>query len=417
MVALEDRVRQVEAGTIRSLDDGEYLATQIDGIKRGLIPLPRQSVLDDLATRDLVTASLAPLTRKLNQLLHSLNGGAVAIGTHSLGSFDEVKSFVQKHFPPQFESYHCFYDTVAILCSIGGKVAFAQDVMQKEIHAERVKRAPLKTVMIHSFHTQVPPVFAGSQDKELADKNPFGAIKTYLDWNPGDGIGGVYNKINGALPDLKKTLLGMMRHHLADHPIALQLCEQLLVATLAFIDVLSAEIAGFYRFLLTTTYGVAGPYTAKAQALCWELVEKLLSVFFLKTRTVRAPAQHAYSSIEDTDDLNATFLWAIVQAHGVMQDFQEYEFRRHPLVYPEIVHHIFTTYTTKEEVASQITSCGTSRVTQRCQELETKCSELKRNYDQLFQQIGKLKKKVNAPNNKDYAWQRQNGAGNNGGGD
>jgi hypothetical protein len=109
---------------------------------------------------------------------------------------------------------------------------------------------------------------------------------------------------------------------------------------------------------------------------------------------VRAPAKHAYATLTDVDEINATYLYATIRAHGVMAEFRKYNFRRHPRVYPGMVQHIFNTYVTKDDIASSNTSC--SRLTQRCQQLETTVDNLKKLQDNQASTIGDLKRQVAA---------------------
>ena len=390
--SLEARLGKCEADVGNATQDTNDLAGQLLDILSGKMALPPQPVPPGAMTQDSFNTAMNELRGKIARLQQTIQGGGVTCGNRTFDSFDSVHAFVRKSFPNEL-CYECFFDPISLLCQTTDNVVYADEVQQTEIHAERTKRTPAQSAMLHSFLTQVPPVFAGRKEATgTADAKAFGAMKTHDEWNPGDGTSGLYNKIFSDMDTVVKSLYGMMETTFRNHFEALSFCQDLLAKTLTFLEALCTEISSFYRYLLTTTYGVGVTYSAKAEAACWKVTLKSLKTWLEEMWKVRAPAKHAYSSLRDNHEINATYLYGVIQAHGVMVDFKNHGFRRHPKVYPEMVQHIFNTYVTNDDVASSSSTC--SRLTQRCQQLETTLDTLKRAQDSQATTIADLKRQI-----------------------
>ena len=88
-----------------------------------------------------------------------------------------------------------------------------------------------------------------------------------------------------------------------------------------------------YRELLIK---IAGRENASPEAkkTCWTVVLTLLQVLFTELRKVRVTAEQA---CDDGDRTNGRYLWAILQAHRVQDEFVKYNFIGHGKFHPEMV--------------------------------------------------------------------------------
>jgi hypothetical protein len=391
--ALDGRLGSCEAYVGAAQSDYNILASKLIDIMDGKVPLPPQPPPAGMVTQDSLNTAMKEIRGQLARLQQSIHGGGITCGGKTFDSYASVLLLVKQSFPRMLV-YECFFDPISLLCQTTDNVVYKDEVQQTEIHAEKTKRSPAQSSMLHSYQTQVPPAFAGRRDLDTGDAKSFGAMKTHNEWDPGDGNGGLFNRIFRDMDTVVESLHGMMDGCLGEHAEALSFCRDLLEKTLTFLNALCTEISTFYRYLLTSTYGVGVAYSAKAEASCWKVSLTMVKTWLEEMWKVRAPAKHAYATLTDVDEINATYLYATIRAHGVMAEFRKYNFRRHPRVYPGMVQHIFNTYVTKDDIASSNTSC--SRLTQRCQQLETTVDNLKKLQDNQASTIGDLKRQVAA---------------------
>ena len=333
----------------------------------------------DLGLFESTTAALKSQVAELRQLTI---GGGITMGGQRFDSMEDAIVFCKQHLPPN--CYECFYDIVSLLQVVDDPCKYAEDVQQQEVHYARVKRLPEQSIIVSSFQTEIPPVLAGPKESH-EQAHLFNAMKTYDLWDRGDGVTGALNRINQTLQMKEASLTSMIDQKLEGHSTGRLVCQELLSRTMIFWRELCAEIAKFYRQLLVTTFGATGPYSEAANAQCWTVVLKLVRVLCSELRKVRLVAEHAWSQ---GDKATPLYLWGCLNAHRVMNDFKQMNFREHPKFYPKLVLYLFETYVAKHEIAKlRETSVDAIRTNTS---LETQVASLKRNYDTLAQKYDSL---------------------------
>ena len=102
------------------------------------------------------------------------------------------------------------------------------DVEQEDLHAYSIGRSPRQTAMVVSFATKYPEQFECSKDTVKLRGVGFSAIKTFEEWDAGDGRNGLGNLINSGIPQEKAELGAHIQIALAGHMTAKTLCDNLL---------------------------------------------------------------------------------------------------------------------------------------------------------------------------------------------
>ena len=75
----------------------------------------------------------------------------------------------------------------------------------------------------------------------------------------------------------------------------------------------------------------------------WFIVCSCIRGYFKELRKVRVPA-HVASNMSSVTDRASTYLWAMVQAPRITQDFISHRWRKHPLIEGVINYHLFSFY-------------------------------------------------------------------------
>lgn len=151
------------------------------------------------------------------------------------------------------------------------------------------------------------------------------AVKSYLAWNPHDGVTGVKQYIEMGLDDLRRTLSNDIDSFFIEHPEARMLATELLGLSCGFIAEMCNWIDTFFNELVVLS-GVT-----KEEA--WQLVSACVKKFFEDFRTVRSPAANA-SLDKDASAKCAKYLWAVLQVHDIMKEYRDKRFRGHPSIAP-----------------------------------------------------------------------------------
>lgn len=153
---------------------------------------------------------------------------------------------------------------MSLLQRIDDPCKYSEDIQQLEIHAHKINRLPEQSAVVASFQTELPPSLEGPKESRERSK-PFGAMPSYDHWDPGDGQTGPMNRINQTMDMRNQSIYSNIEQIMEAHPLGRSLCHEMLRLSVAFWRDLCSEIAEFNRFLLVSSYGADGPYTAAAK--------------------------------------------------------------------------------------------------------------------------------------------------------
>ena len=356
----------------------------------------------NLVSRTLMNTEIANLKSALDEIQQANLGGTVTMGGYHFKSYSDARVFWTQHFPP--ESYHAFVDIMSLLQRIDNPTKYASDIQQAEIHHARRGKLPEMPAVIASFQTTYPAVLAGPKEAH-EQAHPFNAMKTSEAWDGGDGQTGTLPCIEQTMPMRVESLRLNIHHILENHPVARNVCLDMLNTTQTFWRELCAEISKFNRFLLVSSFGTQGLYLDQAKAAVWTVVTTTLRVFFQIMRQAGLIAEHAWTNA----NADALYFWGTLCRHRVMEEFRRAKFREHPKVYPHIVMFLFKTYVSKNDMVRMRDT--NVNLLQRCNASDIELANLKRNHDSLVTRVRKLEAAAGISSSSGGG-----GAGGNGGG-
>mmetsp|Transcript_6937 Transcript_6937/g.10101 ORF Transcript_6937/g.10101 Transcript_6937/m.10101 type:complete len:432 (-) Transcript_6937:2302-3597(-) len=283
---------------------------------------------------------LKSMREKLKILEARVSSKPVIIGGRVFASFPDVHKFVVECVPPNI--YFLFHDPVTLLESISDAYTSKSDVMLEMHQGQKVGFTnEAEATIVASFKVLLPTVFSRSKDGSVpaaSGSHHLPAVKSYLAWNPHDGVTGVKQYIEKGLDDLRRTLGNDIDSYFVDNPEARMLAMELLSLSCGFISEMCNWIDTFFHELVNLS-GVT-----KEEA--WQLIAACIKKFFEDFRTVRSPAANA-SLDKDASNKCSKYLWAVLQVHDIMKEYREKRFRGHPSIAPVVNFHVFQTSVTK----------------------------------------------------------------------
>ena len=287
-------------------------------------------------SQGMVTSTeIARLTAMVEDVKQLVNGGGFKTQSQDFKSYQDVVVFCKKSLPASL-CYQCFPDIGTMLSNGNSGFANRSDIEQRELHGSKVGRTTPQSDVVASFQSQDPEIFG----------NNYSNLKTFNDWDGGDGVEGVYNTISIGMEDWMSSLSTSIDHTFEMHPAALSVCKELLSLTVDFFRKMSSMMSILYRELMVTTFGSDNP-SKESKAICWKIVLTLVRVIFRELRKVRVGSEHAYNFPHRA---NALYLWGILQAHRVMAEFVKTNFREHPMFHPKMIMFLFETSVPKSEI-------------------------------------------------------------------
>jgi hypothetical protein len=105
--------------------------------------------------------------------------------------------------------------------------------------------------------------------------------------------------------------------------------------------------------------------------------------------------------LSDNQDLHskAGLIWGVLRCHRIMQQFIDVKFRGHPAIVKEITLFILTERVDPSEIGRLVervkdAEAKGAQATKTCAALEKEVTALKRNYDNMLNEVKQLKAKV-----------------------
>ncbi|EJK69046.1 hypothetical protein THAOC_09738 [Thalassiosira oceanica] len=198
--------------------------------------------------------------------------------------------------PPGVACYHLFVDIPSLLASLPEAAVDIEAIQQQEVHATKVKRSPAESRHISSFAAAIPSIFAAAKTSEGSrGQNPF-RLKTYLDFDAGDGISGLKNEIEGKLESTRLERQQLIDDSLGGYTSAHGLASDFLVRTQNELTSLLTRVSSLYTTHLFRISKGRTP-TPEHEKLVWRLcVDLMKTVFRVLHRSRWDGARHAGNS-------------------------------------------------------------------------------------------------------------------------
>lgn len=211
---------------------------------------------------------------------------------------------------------------------------------QKELHAAKVGGTAYATSYSASAQSMLPACFTTKGGTQLSK------LKTYEDWNAGDGEQGIGVVLEKALRETREQEYDRVNSALCNYPELRELATYLVTSSIDFLDAFFTWIDKYYRVMVKNT----GATNDKEKGECWRLVLTMVYTVFEVLWETRRPAKNAYLSAR-RDGL-VTCLYSAVRTQSVMKEFQRHHFSEHDRIFPKLMTYIFESHASKVQFVS-----------------------------------------------------------------
>jgi hypothetical protein len=292
-------------------------------------------------------------------LVSRMNHEAIEMGGVIFQSQEDCQTWVTTNLNPA--DFYDFYDVVSLLEQFSDTATPHSQIMDMDTKSRKLDMTVTAHRVITSFGREVPLVFmkgAGTIDK------PLSKLTNHLEWDHGDGSGGLKNEIGRFLdrtcPGAEENI--RQRFHGPNNYEARSVALECLRRAQSFILEMNTFISTFYSEMTNTSGG-------QHDIESWILTCKIIKVVFYELNLVRAVAARASDvTTEEGGRRVALVLWGTLRAHKLMSAYSAAKFRRHPSVAPCLMLHLFTTRTSPavlKNLQSELASTAkTLKVTQ-----------------------------------------------------
>jgi uncharacterized protein YoxC len=271
---------------------------------------------------------IADLEDKIKLLENRVVGAGVQMGSFVFQSFDDLVKWVQTKVPKgrfglfvDGQSFLEFFTLSGHVDTEVGTAAFSHSIKAGFF-------TYVEAQLAMSFKNLFPAVFGKGGSASMDDSECLPAITKGDKWN--NGSTGLHHQLMRNMNDVSYQLDSSIKKVLKDHPDARQLAIDCVTASKCFVIDLIAFMSQEYA-----TWQQRG--FSKKDA--WQIVCQIVRRIFEDLQSARISARNS-QDLDDADFTTASFMYATLKCHGVMEGYVRHQFHAHPHVASVITRHL-----------------------------------------------------------------------------
>jgi len=267
-------------------------------------------------------------------------GTSVTISNIVFNNERDVVAFVAAHVPNPNFGIIC--DLVILLQTLKVANPTTESTAGLLAQAQKVNMDPLETAIVGSYGVELPTIFDRTQGA-LTSSNlyPLPSAKTYTDWS--NASTGLRDKVNAEL----KNSVTSARKRIAD-------ARMTPTAVMVFRDLVSnsaSQWTSLTAFMDQQVSIMIGQYGLMEEE-AWALVGKTVRQIFVKMRERRVAGENVVTALTSKREQFASVLWASLQGHALMHEYQRDEYYGHHSLAAITAEHMLKHRVSPKEFAS-----------------------------------------------------------------
>jgi hypothetical protein len=318
-------------------------------------------------------AQLDTLSDKIKSMDDTSSDGAVVLPNHTFMTYRDLRKFVENE---EIVSVGAFWDLFSVLVCMTPKEQSGQERANEQHASSRINTTTFENDLAAAMSHEKPRTLYGSAKL----KEGFGAIKSHAEWSD------VADCIKDMLTTNLENYIEGVEGTLVGSKSGTVLARDLLVKVAFQWNRLCNHIDKFYKEL--TTVSNFSPKTAHL------LIGRSSHAIW----TAMRPFRTRIAMLENlqTLDNKAAFIWGVLQCHRVMDEFISFKFQSHPAFVKEMSLFVLTERVDPTQIATVDATVASLRTTvhemkSKTLHMEDKYGILKRNYDNLVNDVKMLK--------------------------
>ncbi len=282
----------------------------------------------DLGVSEAAYAKLMDLEEKVKILENRVVGAGVQMGSIVFQSFEDLLAWVQVKIPRgrfglivDGHSFLEFFTLSGHIDTEAGTTAFS--------HSQKAGFATyIEAQLAISFKNLFPLVFGKGGSANIDDSECLPAISNGDKWN--NGSTGLHHQLMRVMNDVSYQLDSTIKKVFKDHPEARQLAIDCVTASKRFVIDLIAFMSQEYSIWQQRGF-------TKKDA--WLIVSQIVRRIFEDLQSARISARNV-QDLEDVDFTTASFIYATLKCHDVMEAYVRHQFHAHPHISSVITRHL-----------------------------------------------------------------------------
>ena len=315
--------QQEEISELRS--ECAWLRERVEELMR----IPQRGRFEQ-GTRATPSVEIVNVVQRLAILEDRQEAGSISMGGIKFSSERDCMAFVSEHLTDP--NFGLLTDMVSLLQKIQTRIPTNESVISEHYKAGQVKLDKIEAGVIASYSVTMPNVFNKSTEDILSSHNhPIPQCKTYKEWSSPN---------NGLREKIARELLNEMTSATS----RIQALQLNVTARSVFSEMLtsSREQWNATAQWLDTSYQTNTSVYSLSADEAYSLAGKGLRAVFLQLRERRVAAQDVMTASTAKSVQFARAMWASLQAHVLMAEYQQAGYIGHPTMAAVNTEHLLT---------------------------------------------------------------------------
>jgi hypothetical protein len=281
---------------------------------------------------EFIHRKMMDMEAKIKILENRVVGSGVQLGNCVFPSFEDLHKWVQVKVPKGrfglFVDGHLFLEFL----TFSGHIDTEAGVAALSHSLKAGFSTYIEAQLAISFKNLFPAVFGKGGSATLDDSECLPAITNGDKWN--NGSTGLHHQLLHNMNDVSYQIDSMIKKVLNDHLEAHQLAIDCVTASKRFaIDLISFMSQEY------STWQQRG-FTKKG---AWQIVCQIVRRIFEDMQSARISARNV-QDLEHVDFTTASFLYATLKCHEIMEGYVKHQFHAHPHVSSVIARHLASNF-------------------------------------------------------------------------
>ncbi len=275
-----------------------------------------------------ILCKMRDLEEKIKLLENRVVGAGVQMGNFVFQSFEDLLAWVRVKIPKgrfglivDGHSFLEFFTLSGHIDTEAGTTAFS--------HSQKAGfTSYIEAQLAISFKNLFPVVFGKGGASNIDDSECLPAISNGDKWN--NGSTGIHHQLMRNMNDVSYQLDSSIKKVFKDYPEARQLATDCVTSSKRFVIDLISFMSQEY-----STWQQRG-FTKKD---AWQIVCQIVRRIFEDLQSARISARNV-QDFEDAEFTTASFIYATLKCHDVMEGYVRHQFHAHPHVSSVITRHL-----------------------------------------------------------------------------
>ena len=274
------------------------------------------------------------LKASVGRLREEMSVDAVLMGGYTFNSPHDCALFLDKH--DGYDAVIKMFDIVSLLqAACFGNEGTKESLDFDQKASKSSYKSSAEAIYVKSFGLSLPEIFGKVDTAQSAAKPGLPGVKSFRDWDAQCEEAGLVHYIQ----DCVNKFVQAMDQELEDSTFS-ELSTEVRAVAKAMLATSNTWLISMIGFVNKYYHDLVNGGESKEEEV-WSHVSQCLRVMFRLISKVRTRCSTRIGGCYDSKRRAPALMWGALQAHLLMKEYVDHQFKNHPSIAPVLTRHLF----------------------------------------------------------------------------